>query len=58
MKDLRHSWLAIFENEINFALSINKAKKLISNPYLKGGTFKKSLLWWEYSSEYLQNPRY
>ena len=50
IKDLKHSCLCLFENEINFALSFNQAKKLIRNTYLKGGTYKKSLLWWEYNS--------
>lgn len=49
IKDLKHSCLCLFEKEIRFAFSLNKAKELITFTYLKGGRFKKSLLWWEYN---------
>lgn len=50
LKDLRYSCLTVFENEISFAFTFNQAQKLVRNTYLKGGNFKKSLLWWEYNS--------
>jgi hypothetical protein len=48
IKDLRRSWLGIFESEIKSAFSLNEAKKLIRQAKLRRGTFSKSILWWNF----------
>jgi len=48
IKDLRRSWLGIFESEIKSAFSLNEAKKLIRQAKLRKGTFSKSILWWNF----------
>jgi len=48
IKDLRRSWLGIFESEIKSAFSLNEAKKLIRQAKLSRGTFSKSILWWNF----------
>lgn len=48
IKDLRYSWLKLFENEIQYALKVSEAEELINKSDLKNGILKKSLLWWNY----------
>ncbi len=48
IKDLRRSWLSLFEDEISGAFTSREAKAIIANSVLKPGRFTKSLLWWEY----------
>lgn len=48
IKDLRRSWLGIFESEIKRSFTLNEAKKLIGQSRLRQGTFSKSLLWWNF----------
>jgi len=48
IKDLRYSWLRLFEFEIKYALKINEAVNLIKEAKLKYGILSKSILWWEY----------
>ncbi len=48
IKDLKCSWLGIFESEIKSAFTLNEAKKLIGQSKLRKGTFSKSILWWNF----------
>ena len=48
IKDLRRSWLGIFESEIKSAFTLDEAKKLIEQSELRKGTFSKSVLWWNF----------
>ena len=48
IKDLRRSWLGMFESEIKSAFSLDEAKKLIEQSELRKGTFSKSVLWWNF----------
>jgi ubiquinone/menaquinone biosynthesis C-methylase UbiE len=50
VKDLRKSWLGLFEKEINNALTLDEAKKLISDSKLRKGSFSSSLLWWNFEA--------
>jgi len=45
IRDLRHSWLKIFEDEIRYAFNLNEAENLIKKSDLKKGNFSSSLLW-------------
>jgi hypothetical protein len=49
IKDLRRSWLGIFESEIKSAkFTLDEAKKLIEQSELRKGTFSKSVLCWNF----------
>jgi ubiquinone/menaquinone biosynthesis C-methylase UbiE len=48
IKDLRRSWLSLFEREITSALTLNEAKHLIAHSQLRNGTFSQSILWWNF----------
>lgn len=48
IKDLRKSWLRIFEKEIGEALTFEEAKKLLAASYLREGYFSSDLLWWNF----------
>jgi ubiquinone/menaquinone biosynthesis C-methylase UbiE len=48
IKDLRKSWLGIFEKEINNALE--KARRLIKDSKLREGSFSNNLLWWNFEA--------
>jgi ubiquinone/menaquinone biosynthesis C-methylase UbiE len=48
IKDLRRSWLGIFESEIKSAFTLEEAQKLIGQSKLRKGTFSKSVLWWNF----------
>jgi ubiquinone/menaquinone biosynthesis C-methylase UbiE len=50
IKDLRRSWLRIFEREINNALTLEEAKELIEDSELREGSFSSSLLWWNFEA--------
>ncbi len=50
VKDLRKSWLGIFEEEVNSALTLEQAKKLISDSELREGSFSSGLLWWNFEA--------
>jgi hypothetical protein len=50
IKDLRYSWLRVFENEVCNAFSLVQAKKLISDSTLREGAFSSSLLWWNFEA--------
>lgn len=48
VKDLRRSWLGIFEREVKSAFTLDEAKKLVGQSKLRKGTFSKSILWWNF----------
>ncbi len=48
VKDLRRSWLGVFEKEINKAFTYAQAKKVIGDSELREGDFSSSLLWWNF----------
>lgn len=48
IKDLRSSWLGLFEKEVNNAFTLQEAKKIIGNSELREGSFSSSLLWWDF----------
>jgi ubiquinone/menaquinone biosynthesis C-methylase UbiE len=50
IKDLRKSWLGIFEKEINNALTLEKARRLIKDSKLREGSFSNNLLWWNFGA--------
>ena len=50
IKDLRRSWLGVFEKEINNALTLKQAKKIIEDSGLRKGSFSSSLLWWSFEA--------
>jgi len=50
IKDLRYSWLKIFELEIENSYKIKKAKELLKGSNLRNGLFSKSLLWWNFEA--------
>jgi ubiquinone/menaquinone biosynthesis C-methylase UbiE len=50
IKDLRRSWLRIFEKEINNAFNLKQAKKLMEDSELREGSFSSSLLWWNFEA--------
>jgi ubiquinone/menaquinone biosynthesis C-methylase UbiE len=50
IKDLRYSWLRVFENEIGNAFTFVQARNLISDSSLREGTFSSSLLWWNFEA--------
>jgi len=50
IKDLRKSWLGVFEKEINNALTYAQAKEIIGNSELRNGTFSSSFLWWNFEA--------
>jgi len=50
IKDLRYSWLKVFEKEINNAFTLEQARKLIGDSELREGAFSSSLLWWNFEA--------
>ncbi len=50
IKDLRKSWLGVFEKEINNALTYAQAKEIIGNSELRNGTFSSNFLWWNFET--------
>jgi len=50
IKDLRRSWLGVFEKEVNNALTLDQAKKMIDDSELRKGSFSNSLLWWNFEA--------
>jgi ubiquinone/menaquinone biosynthesis C-methylase UbiE len=48
IKDLRSSFLRVFESEISYSFTANEASKLISQSNLRQGKFSTSILWWNY----------
>ncbi len=50
IKDLRYSWLKVFEKEINNAFTYTQAKKMICDSELREGAFSSSLLWWNFEA--------
>ncbi|MGC9472395.1 MAG: class I SAM-dependent methyltransferase [Bacteroidales bacterium] len=48
IKDLRRSWLWLFEKEIRSSFTLEEAGKTIEEAGLRQGTLSKSLLWWTY----------
>ncbi len=56
IKDLRYSWLKIFEDEIGNSFKLKEAEELIKRSNLRKGYYSKSLLWWNFevipSSQY------
>jgi len=50
IKDLRKSWLSVFEKEINNALTYAQAKEIIGNSELRNGTFSSNFLWWNFET--------
>jgi len=50
VKDLRYSWLRVFENEIGNAFTLAQAKNLIGDSKLREGSFSNSLLWWDFEA--------
>lgn len=50
IKDLRYSWLKVFEKEINNAFTLAQAKKVIKDSELRKGSFSSSLLWWNFEA--------
>jgi ubiquinone/menaquinone biosynthesis C-methylase UbiE len=50
VKDLRKSWLGVFEKEINNALTLSQAKKIIGDSELRKCSFSSNLLWWNFGS--------
>jgi ubiquinone/menaquinone biosynthesis C-methylase UbiE len=50
VKDLRKSWLGIFGKEINNALTLSQAKKIIGDSELRKCSFSSNLLWWNFES--------
>jgi ubiquinone/menaquinone biosynthesis C-methylase UbiE len=50
IKDLRYSWLRVFEKEINNAFTLTQAKEMIGDSELREGAFSSSLLWWNFEA--------
>jgi ubiquinone/menaquinone biosynthesis C-methylase UbiE len=50
IKDLRYSWLRVFENEIGNAFTLAEAKNLICDSRLREGSFSNSLLCWNFEA--------
>jgi len=50
IKDLRKSWLGMFEKEINNAFTLNQAKKLIDDSELRKGYFSNGFIWWNFEA--------
>jgi ubiquinone/menaquinone biosynthesis C-methylase UbiE len=50
IKDLRYSWLKIFEEEIGNSYRSREAGKLIKRSNLRKGHLSKSLLWWDFEA--------
>lgn len=50
LKDLRYSWLKMFEKEINNAFTLEQAKRVIGDSELRKGSFSSSLLWWNFEA--------
>lgn len=50
IKDLRKSWLGIFEKEINNAFTSEQAKRFIEHSEVRKGVFSSSLLWWNFEA--------
>lgn len=50
IKDLRYSWLRMFENEIGKAFTLAQAENLIGASKLRVGAFSRSLLWWNFEA--------
>jgi len=50
IKDLRKSWLGVFEKEINNALTLGQAERMIGNSKLRKGSFSSNLLWWNFEA--------
>ena len=50
IKDLRRSWLKVFEREIDKALTLEQAKKLIKDSELREGSFSSGILWWNFEA--------
>ena len=48
IKDLRRSWLSIFEREIKSTYSIKEALVIIDKSELRIGEFSSGFLWWDY----------
>ena len=48
IKDLRRSWLSIFEREIKSTYSKKEALDIINKSDLQSGKFSSRLLWWNY----------
>jgi len=50
IKDLRKSWLGVFEKEINNSLTYAQAKEIIGNSNLRNGSFSNGFLWWNFEA--------
>jgi ubiquinone/menaquinone biosynthesis C-methylase UbiE len=50
IRDLRYSWMKVFEKEINNAFTLEQAKKLIGDSELREGAFSGNLLWWSFEA--------
>jgi ubiquinone/menaquinone biosynthesis C-methylase UbiE len=50
VKDLRYSWLKVFEKEIRDAFNLEQAKKIVGDSELREGAFSGSLLWWNFEA--------
>jgi ubiquinone/menaquinone biosynthesis C-methylase UbiE len=50
IKDLRYSWLRVFENEIGNAFTLVQAKNLLGDSKLREGAFSSSFLWWNFEA--------
>lgn len=50
IRDLRYSWLKMFESEIKYAFDMNKAKDLIDTSNIKPGNLSANLLWWNFET--------
>jgi ubiquinone/menaquinone biosynthesis C-methylase UbiE len=48
--DLRRSWLALIENEIKSALTLDEAKTLLGQTRLPHGSFSSNILWWRFET--------
>jgi ubiquinone/menaquinone biosynthesis C-methylase UbiE len=50
IKDLRYSWLKIFEHEIRNAYTLKQAFGVIQKSNIKSGNLSRNLLWWNFES--------
>ena len=50
IKDLRKSWLGVFEKEINNTLTLDQAKRIVGKSKLRKGSFSSSALWWNFEA--------
>jgi ubiquinone/menaquinone biosynthesis C-methylase UbiE len=48
VRDLRYSWLRVFEGEIGNAFTLAQARNIIGDSKLREGSFFSSLLWWNF----------